>query len=344
MKSLYKLQAKGWFSNIMNKMDFVMTFMFLVVLGSFISFGFDYSNANEKAQLSSLNITMISSIVLLMVASSSINTFGISFYEMKESVLLKRIGATEITKIQAVGAFVLWGMTSMLMIIGWMAVIVGVCQIPAVAKLTGGALYVLPDAWQNVNWVGVVLAIVITMVSFYAIAFLLVSVSKNSNSYQILSTFYFFLISFLGGAYTPNADILWMDVIGFLSPLGWGRDLMSASMQGVGVGQIFDFVHGYDVLFNGIDKGTYDSIHSSIEGQTFGQLKLLAIGSGLNFPDISNWDEIKDLTITADQTNELIGFMAPKEFTGLKALGNILMPIIYGGLAMFGSAKLFKWD
>ncbi len=95
-----------------NKMDFIMTFLFLAVLGSFIVFsagnnGVSYDDANTALQLSKLNITMISSIVLMMVASSAINTFGISFFEMKDSVLLKRIGATEISKIQAVTAFIL---------------------------------------------------------------------------------------------------------------------------------------------------------------------------------------------------------------------------------------------
>ncbi len=241
MWALYKLQAKGWFSNIFNKMDFIMTFMFLMVLGSFIHYNITETapagSVNEI--LSAQNITMISSIVLLMVASSSINTFGISFFEMKESVLLKRIGATNITKFQAVGAFILWGMTSMLFIVGWMAIIVGVCQINE-----GGILWVDPTTWKNVYWPGVVASVLITMVSFYAIAFFLVSINKTSSSYQISATFYFFLVSFLGGAYTPNADRLWMDVIGFMSPLGWGRDMMTYSMMGYNV---FDFANGFIV-------------------------------------------------------------------------------------------------
>ncbi len=245
MWALYKLQAKGWFSNMFNKMDFIMTVMFLMVLGSFVHFQvIDKSSWTEMGPmvndpltgLSLMNITMISSIVLLMVASSAMNTFGISFFEMKESVLLKRIGATEITKFQAVASFILWGMTSMVLLLGWMALIVGLCQINQ-----GGILWVDPAMWANVNWIGVIVSIIIVMVSFYAIAFFFVSINKNSSTYQITATFYFFLISFLGGAYTPNADRLWMNVIGFMSPLGWGRDMMTYSMMGYNV---FDFTNG----------------------------------------------------------------------------------------------------
>ncbi len=233
MWALYKLQAKAWFSNLFNKIDFLMTLLFLVVLGSFIVV--QPGVKGNDTIISSMNVTMISSIVLLMVASSSINTFGISFFEMKESVLLKRIGATNISKFGAVGSFILWGMTSMLMLLGWMFIIVGFCQIPSISEGTGGMLWVSGETWRNVNWVGVIIAILITMISFYAIAFFFVSINKNATGYQMMATFYFFLISFLGGAYTPNADRVWMDTISFLSPLGWGRDLMTHSMMGQNV-------------------------------------------------------------------------------------------------------------
>ena len=178
MFALYKLQAKAWLSNIFNKMDFIMTVLFLAVLGSFVVMGakdsgFEYGSSNELF-LSQLNVNIVSSILLLMVASSALNTFGISFFEMKESVLLKRIGATEISKIGAVTSFILWGMTSMLFIIGWMAILIGICQIPGFASLTGGMLWIDNSVWENVNWLGVLVAIIITMVSFYAISFFFV--------------------------------------------------------------------------------------------------------------------------------------------------------------------------
>ncbi len=287
MFALYKLQAKVWFANIFNKIDFLMALLFLAVLGSFMVMNAD---GNMEA-LSGMNIAVISSISLLMVASSAINTFGMSFYEMRESVLLKRIGATEITKGKAVSAFVLWGMTSMVFIVGWMFLWVGICQIPFIKELTGGILWVSLDTWRNVNWAGFFVSIIITMVSFYAIAFFFVSISKNSTSYQMTGTFYFFLIAFLGGAYTPNADRLWMDVISFMSPLGWGSDMMNASLQGHEVfnfgGYTYDGVIGFGPM--GPIPGEITVSGWTNAGQIFMPI-IYGTGAGLGAAKFFKWD------------------------------------------------------
>lgn len=260
MFALYKLQAKVWFANFFNKIDFIMTVMFLSVMGSLAAvgvagqFGGDIDLAISSGALSAANLAIVSSVMLMMVASSAINTFGMSFFEMKESVLLKRIGATEITKPKAIGAFILWGMTSMLMIVLWMVFIIFLFQIPAMAGDTGalgGILYISGSDLANVDWAGVILAIIIVMVSFYAIAFFFISISKDVTAYQMIGTFYFFLATMLGGSFTPNASREWMDVIGFLSPLGWGGDMMAAATQG---NDWWNIVDGFDqmVTNNGI--------------------------------------------------------------------------------------------
>lgn len=235
MFALYKLQAKVWFVNIFNKIDFFIVVLFLAVMGSIIASRIPtegYPNGIDYIDVLSIsNFSIISSISLMMVASSAINTFGMSFFEMKKSVLLKRIGATEITKPKAIGAFILWGMTSMIFIVGWMFLLVALCQIGDENTL-GGMLYVAPKYWANVQWAGVFAAIFVVMISFYAISFFFISISKDVTSYQMLATFYFFLATMLGGSYTPNADRMWMDVIGFMTPLGWGGDIMNAAMNG----------------------------------------------------------------------------------------------------------------
>ncbi len=344
MGALYKLQAKAWFSNWANKMDFIMTFLFLSILGSFIVFssGISYGDANE-AQLSQMNLMIISSISLMMVASSAINTFGMSFFEMKDSVLLKRIGATNITKMEAVVAFILWGMTSMLFILGWMAIIIGICQIPFIASATGGILWVQGSTWVGANWAGVLVAIIITMVSFYAIAFFWVSVAGNSMAYQMIATFYFFLISFLGGAYTPNADIAWMNVISFLSPLGWGTDLMSASLQGA---DVFSFA-GYTVppiMENVIVPGSGGMSYVELVNEQIGKPLTEALNAlHIEFDpsiaadlDLITFDEKMAASLTAPFTEVNV--------STFNSIGNYVFPVIYGVLAGGFAAKFFKWD
>ncbi len=233
MFALYKLQAKAYFSNLFAKIDFLMGIVFLVAWGA-ITLQMAIGKGAGSVGQEQASLTIISSLLLLQVASSAINTFGISFYEMKESVLLKRIGATEITKPKAIISFILWGMTTMVFTLLWMIMWVAIFQIPAVHHGTGGLLYI-GDSLKNANIGGMLLAIIITMISFYAIAFFFVSITKNSQSYQMVTTFYYFFIAFLGGAFTPTASREWMTVIGYMSPLGWGTKLMANSSLGYDV-------------------------------------------------------------------------------------------------------------
>lgn len=358
MWALYKLQAKGWISNLFNKMDFIMTALFLAVLGSFIVFKMDgaYEDPQRAMQLAKMNITIISSIVLLMVASSAINTFGMSFFEMRESVLLKRIGATEITKLQAVVSFILWGMTSMLFIVGWMALLVGICQIPFIADATHGLLWVDGSIWAGANWAGVITAIILTMISFYAISFFFVSIAKNAMAYQMIGTFYFFLISFLGGAYTPNADLSWMTFISYMSPLGWGTDLMTASFQGANV---FNF-GGYEIqplmLMGGTVENNQmylDLVNAQVGGDL--QVGIDAIndtmpphlnenGEVVPFIEYTVDADLVGAIFTQDIANTLTAAFTPTEITTFYSIGEFLFPVLYGTLAGGFSAMFFKWD
>ncbi len=290
MFALYRLQAKAWFANLFNKMDFMMVVLFLAVMGSMVAMNFNFniddstSMMSETHKLMMMNMVIIGSITTMMIASSALNTFGVSFFEMKESVLLKRIGATEISKPSAILSFVLWGMTSMAMIIGWMYFIVLIMQIPAIASATGGVLYI-GNLWKDVNVVGLLAGIIETMIAFYAIAFLFVSITPTSSSYQIIATFYYFLVAFLGGGFTPNADRAWMDVIGFLSPFGWGSGLIGDSLLGMDIFNLGGYSNG---------------LPNSSDG----------------YYGVDSWE----------------------------AIGQFVMPVIYGGLAIVGSVKLFKWD
>lgn len=349
MYALYKLQAKSYFSNIFSKVEFITTFLFLAVLGSLIvfyigpTFGSDATITNPayNKTISSANITIISSIVLLMIMQSALNTFGLSFYEMKDSVLLRRIGATKISKPQAIGSFILWGMTTMLFTIAWIAFLVGIMQIQAIGEATGGVLYVDPAIWTNANWGGAILTIIIVAVSVYAIAFFFVSIAPSSETYNIISIFYFFLMAFLGGSLTPNAGREWMTVIGYMSPLGWGRELMDASMNGLSV---FNLTSdgGYvgatvtipvDTITT--NQPTTDQIDIWLQNNGYSDLNegFMATDITLNFEANTDTINIESVTIYGTAPENL--FMA---------LGRFGFPVIYGGLAAGASVKFFKWD
>ena len=269
MWAIYKLQAKAYFSNIFARVDFITAVLFLIVIGSI-----SVAKGTQVAIASRENIAIVSSISGLMIFNSALWTFGLPFFEMKKSVLLKRIGATKINKPTAIGAFLLWGMTTTLFILIWISMWVGFFQIPAIADGTNNLLFISSSIWAKVNWGGLFVGIIITTLSFYSIAFLFVSFNKNSEIYNITGTFYYFIVAFLGGAVVPTINRDWMTVIGYMSPLGWTSKFMGDAMLGQ---HVFD-LSGYQTLLPGSDQfkniGEFKAIGRILFPIVFGTLAL----------------------------------------------------------------------
>lgn len=288
MWALYKLQAKGWVSNFSNKTDLLISFIFLMVLGSTSVFIFWNAGSNfigdtglpisydeQLNLLSDMNVTILSSIMLLMIGVSSLNTFGLSFYSMKDSVLMRRIGSTEITKFEAMVAFIGWGITTMLLNFCLIAGIVGICQLDAVANATDGMLWVDPTVWENANWLQMFLVFVLTTIALYTLTIMFVSISKNATMYQMTAMIYFFIVTFLGGGLTPTANREWMDIVSYLSPIGWGTDLFNYAFQGQ---DILNWGNGLDFT----TKFTTEHISGGMLGVSLiAPLIFTAIGGGV---------------------------------------------------------------
>lgn len=226
MFSLYKLQAKAWATNPFSKMEFVTSILFLVVLSSI-----SVSNENNADTISLINLNIISQITVLTVMNGALYSFGFLFYEMKQSVLLKRIGATQISKTQAIISFILWGLTMIVFDVLWIAlwVIIG-SSIPN-GKL-GNILWVDISYAGQIDWLPVFLGLIFTGIAYLPIAFLLISISKNAEMYNIIATFYYFFFGFLGGQIISASNHEWMNVIGFLSPMGWTTNLVTLGLAG----------------------------------------------------------------------------------------------------------------
>ncbi len=225
MWALYKLQAKAWLSNHFAKAEFITSILFLVVLSSL-----GVRNANSVEAISYINIGIIASITTLFIMNSAIYSFGFAFFEMKESVLLKRIGATKISKSKAVGSFVLWGLTTAFILLLWISLVIAIAS--AVGPDVSGILYVDWSLVSNMQWDAIIFGVVLTALSYLPIAFFFVSITKNSDMYNMLVTMYFFLFGFLGGAFTPNSGREWMEVISYFGPIGWTREMVTNGMLG----------------------------------------------------------------------------------------------------------------
>jgi hypothetical protein len=76
--------------------------MFLAVIGSMM----DTSSLPADAA-SHIYLNIVGALMIFTSMNAAIQSFGFSFYQMKESVLLKRVGATKISKFGAISSFIL---------------------------------------------------------------------------------------------------------------------------------------------------------------------------------------------------------------------------------------------
>jgi ABC-type multidrug transport system permease subunit len=280
MFALYKLQAKAWISNAYAWTNFITSLMFLAVIGSMMN----PSGSADAASLVYLNV--VGALMIFTSMNAAIQSFGFSFYQMKESVLLKRVGATKISKFGAISSFILWGFTTMLINILWMVFIVFMFT---VFGHEGTMFFITTNSLNKINWLGVCVAIAVNAIAFYAVSLFFVSIAPNSEVYNIFATFYFFIIAFLGGGFAPAAKEThtWMKVISDLSPFGWTQTMMLHSIAG---DSVFNFANGYAhiAVQNKIPTLVHITSTEAIMNLAMPLYGLLATGATVKF---FSWDK-----------------------------------------------------
>lgn len=243
MFSVYKLQAKRWLSNSSSRMGFIISFLFMVVLGSLVINQINQINASGAGvDFSSEFAVVLATVISMMIISTSIYSFGYAFIDMKNSVLLRRIGATRINKNTALAGFILWGLTVLFMIIIW---------ILAIAAIMDAISPVIAIHWSNINYPGLIFGILIGGVAYYGITMLLISISKNSEVYNIYATLFFFASTMLSGAFVFGEVPMFMRVIGYLTPFGWYQQVIAGSILGGNVFSASNYVVGYSASMAG---------------------------------------------------------------------------------------------
>lgn len=222
MFSLYKLQAKIYFKGADAFFSFFTAFVFLLIFGSIVK----YSGADDES-LSLGMLIVFGSVTSITIMNVSFNSFGYGLFDMKNSVLIRRIGATKLTKSDVLSSFILWGTTIVIMQILWLF---------ALMLLMGNAINYFPSLeLSGISWVGLIYGILIGSVASFGVALFLVSISKSTQIYQVFSTLYFFLFAAFGGLFTPTVSARWMEIIGWFSPLTWTAHIISHAMQGAPV-------------------------------------------------------------------------------------------------------------
>ncbi len=222
MFALFKLQIKVLFKNPFLIFDFLIAFIFILIFGSLIQ---NNASLALEAQKQVAMTSLFGFIVAMLLLNSGMYSFGFSFFSMKESVLLKRIGASKISKPGALSAFMLSGLTILCLVLIW------TFSLTAILGVAG----VIPQiAWADAKWGAVIVGIIIGGITSYILALFFVSISKNTEIYNMFTTLFFFFAVFLSGGLT-GSDARWMEIISYLTPVGWNADFISNAFLGLPV-------------------------------------------------------------------------------------------------------------
>ncbi len=217
MFALYKLQIKVLFKNPFLIFDFLTAFIFILIFGSIVKLNLGLGVEGQFAMTS-----LFGFIIAMLLLNSGMYSFGFSFFSMKESILLKRIGASKISKSEAFSAFILSGCTILLLVLIWTFSITAIL----------GAGQVIPELrWSKMNWSAIIVGIIIGALTSYILALFFVSISKNTEIYNMITFLFFFFAVFLSGGLT-NSSAQWMEIIGYLTPVGWNAEFISNAMNG----------------------------------------------------------------------------------------------------------------
>lgn len=257
--ALFKLiNSSFWRSTEKWFMSFVFTFFFIVIFGYINQAILLTSISNvTKGLVPALNFkSSLTGLAALMVISTGLNSIPISIMEIKESVLMKRIGSTPIRPwmfILTIAFFyslimiaqVLITLFTIFIFFGFQKFFLsGTIDDPV--TITGNQLFFTgffskEGEFVQTNWGSYIFGMLYTMLLSIFLAVLIVSLTKKSASASMVGSMIYFLSMFLSGMLFPltviaNNELLYD--LSFISPFRYVNVLIALAWSGI---SIFDF-------------------------------------------------------------------------------------------------------
>lgn len=226
MTHLYKLVLKTNIKSPNIIFPFAMPLLFILILSP----GFSTS---EQVTVGIVSIVSVSTM------QSGLMGFGYNFMNLKKSVLLRRIGATKISKFEALMAVIFYGLTIWFISIFWIFSLTAIFS--AIGFFENNAKFL----WNGVDWPLFLIAIILSLVVSYPLGLLFLSITKDDDQYSAIVMFYFFMASFIGGMLLPGADIEWMRYTGYAIPNVYNAHMFEAIGHGKTISEVFNFSSGY---------------------------------------------------------------------------------------------------
>ena len=230
MFSIFKFQYRTWIKSPSSLFSFIIPMLLLLVMAPMTASG-------------AASLTVITgNIITINLISSGLMGFGFSLFEMKKSIIFKRIGSTQITKPMAISGFISWYF------------VVGLCSalftlfMSWILSSDVSGYYTTAFLWDSVNWGGVIYGIVLGLLLSLSLGFFFASISKNVEIFNMITMLYFFFATFVGGLFFPISSSLpqydWMTYVGYIIPHTYIAQLLSGSFSG---GNVWDFTNGYNL-------------------------------------------------------------------------------------------------
>ncbi len=235
MWSLYSLITRTNLKSPTIAFPLIMPLIFVLLY----SVGID-SNL-DKVAIDALVAGFFTTILCVQTMQSGLMGFGINFIAIKKSVLLKRIGATELTKTQVIMALLFYGLTLWVISVVWIFLVMilfsSIGLFYSVDGATGNHVTSSVISWvSNVNWGKLTLATIVTLYASYGLGLFFTSVAKDDQSYMGMAMLYFFFAGFVGGIMFPPTATMpeWMIDFGYIIPHSY-------------VGYLYDWTANYEV-------------------------------------------------------------------------------------------------
>ncbi len=232
MISLYKLITK---TNLKSPtLAFPLIFPLIFVLLYSVGIRTDLNSVEIDKLVASFFVTILA----VQTMQSGLMGFGINFISIKKSVLLKRFGATELTKKDVIFSLLFFGLTLWIISVVWIFFIIllfnwiGVFySLNGDVKVTGTSAV----AWiQYVNWGKMILATLVMLYVSYSLGLFFTSIAHDDQMYMGMAMLYFFFAAFIGGILFPGDIPVWMEYTGYIVPHSY-------------VGYLYDWAAGFNV-------------------------------------------------------------------------------------------------
>ncbi len=243
MGSLYKLITKTNLKSPTLAFPLVMPIIFILLYSTMIHD--DLSATAVTTAITSIYLINLS----VTTMQSGLMGFGINFIRIKKSVLLRRIGATELSKWEVVAAVLLFGLTLWAIQLVWTLLIMIIFSASGLFFSINGPNYVGPTSsvafLQNINWGMLILSTIIMVLASYSLGLFFTICSKNDQMFMGLAMLYFFAAGFFGGLLFPGQQPTWMAYVGYLVPHSYINDLYTISSYGDWQSHIDNSVTGW---------------------------------------------------------------------------------------------------